>query len=167
MKLLCSARRQLAVEKCTDLCGADVQQLRQGFDAFGAALGLGLLEPTVAVQRNWTTDRGVGTVALLATLNVELVIENPPPENDLFTGQVRVHLVERALGRYTGVDTLTSEILNKTARSSKSVSHQSRLDEVFADNQRSDDDAAAELSEEVLVGVSDLLDETMGSQALD
>jgi hypothetical protein len=57
--------------------------------------------------------------------------------------------------------------LNKSARSSKCISHQGRLDEVFADDERSDDDAAAELGKEVLVGVGDRLDQTVGSQALD
>lgn len=38
---------------------------------------------------------------------------------------------------------------------------------MFADNQRGDDDAATELGEEVLVGVGDLFDEPVGSQALD
>ena len=56
--------------------------------------------------------------------------------------------------------------MNKTARSSKCISHQGRLEEVFADDESRDKYAAAERSEIVLVGSSHLLVQAMGAQAL-
>jgi len=50
---------------------------------------------------------------------------------------------------------------------SEGCSDEAGLHEVLSDHERGDDDATAELGEEVLVGVGDLLDEAVGAQALD
>ena len=54
MQRLCAARRKLAVEKGTDLCGADVEQLRQGTDVVPVA-GEGRLQG-IEVRGQYAVD---------------------------------------------------------------------------------------------------------------
>src|SRR3954470_15342995 len=76
---------------------------RQTLDALGLLLAAGLTVPTEAIERDWGTERLVGPMPLLAVLDVEIMVEQPPPEHDRLAGELRIELVDDAFDRDPGV----------------------------------------------------------------
>ena len=62
-------------------------------DSVRTLLGGRFLKRAVAIQRDWPTDRRIGAETLVTMLDIQLVVEDAPPEYDRFAGEVRVDFV--------------------------------------------------------------------------
>lgn len=73
------------------------------FDPVGAGLRAGFFKRTEVMQRDRTADRCIRAEALFALFNIQLLVEQPPPEDYFFTGQIGIDLVRCAAGRHAGI----------------------------------------------------------------
>ena len=55
--------------------------------------GEGSLQPAVAIQRDWPAHRRIRAETLVTMFDIQLVVENAPPEYYRFAGEVRVDFV--------------------------------------------------------------------------
>ena len=56
------------------------------------------------MQRDRAGNRKVGAEPLLAVLDEQFIVEQPPPQNHLFAGEFRSDFILRAIYRDTGID---------------------------------------------------------------
>ena len=73
-----------------------LQRAGQDCHAVGAPHPLALLVLAVVVQRHRAADRMVGAEARVAVLDVEILVEQPRPQQHRLAGEIGIHLVERA-----------------------------------------------------------------------
>ncbi len=57
------------------------------------------------MQRDRATGRAIGPIALLAELDEQLMIEQPPPQHDLLPGRIGIHFVVSPLNRDSPIAT--------------------------------------------------------------
>src|SRR5262245_45897336 len=75
----------------------------QALNAVGLLLTACFLPPPVAMQRNRASAGGIGAIAALALLHVELVIIQAKPDNDRFSCQVWIDVLAHPCDAYLGI----------------------------------------------------------------
>src|SRR5271154_1425939 len=78
--------------------------IRSARAATRAFVGLGFLELPIFVKGDRPIDRAERTRASVAMLDVELLVEQSPPQHHLFSGKIGGDLIGDALDGHAGVD---------------------------------------------------------------
>ena len=66
-------------------------------------MGGSLLKCAVPIQRNWPANRRIRAETLVTVLDIQLVVEDTPPQHHRFPGQVRVDFVIDPVHRNPGI----------------------------------------------------------------